>query len=315
MFNRVPPLLWFAGLFLLCGATVLAACGAQPTPMAGAGGSNGSDGPRPAAVAQAAPTPAASTSPPVPLPTADAAPAAPLAGADALPAATTAGSANSASTATSTASTTGATAASAASADPLAAPRLPVATGLPAPHYVAPASADEIARKRAEWEEHVRQTEQADRDLESWRRSRSTASDTGATRSMPRVGAATTQPDPAEAALRTWHQTYWAKSAAVRLALSQMGMAMGQQPRDVPRVHHACTELATAVDTLAADPQALAAPQASISRPLTTAYGEIKAAATACLAEHPDAQAAHLAAARQAMSDASAALRPYQMQP
>ncbi len=115
--------------------------------------------------------------------------------------------------------------------------------------------------------------------------------------------------------MRGWHRAYWARSAGVRLALGQLGMAMQATPPDPQRVQHACTDLRSAVDTLASDPQALSAPQTAISQPLANAYGEIKAAANSCLVGRADDQAAHLGAARQAMAQATAALRPYQLQP
>ena len=43
--------------------------------------------------------------------------------------------------------------------------------------------------------------------------------------------------------------------------------------------------------------------------------GELEATAASCLAARADEQAAHLAAARRAMSEAAAALRPYHMAP
>ncbi|MBV8201178.1 MAG: hypothetical protein JOZ15_11200 [Acidobacteria bacterium] len=77
----------------------------------------------------------------------------------------------------------------------------------------------------------------------------------------------------------------------------------------------ACKDLRATTQALLADPQALAAPLPAVAGPLTTAYSEIQAAAVSCLASRAGEQAAHLAAARQAMSEAGAALRPFALTP
>jgi hypothetical protein len=171
----------------------------------------------------------------------------------------------------------------------------------------------ELRRKRAEWEEHVRMTEQSQAELQAWRRSRPQAE-----QAVPHVGAAQPGGSPEERlsqAMRSWHRQYAARSAAVSLALSQFGMAARQSPPDTSRLLAACRDLRAASQTLFADPQALSAPLATVAGPLTTAYTEIQAAAEACLASRTDEQAAHLSAARQAMSQAGAALRPFRLTP
>jgi len=182
----------------------------------------------------------------------------------------------------------------------------------PAPPPVAPSSDAEMRRKRAEWEEHLRMTEQAQTELQEWRRSRRSTE-----QAMPRVGVAQPQRaavEPADA-MRAWYRSYTARSTAMSLALSQFGLASGASPPDPPRLLAACRDLRGAARALLADPQALAAPLDSVSAPLTTAYTELEATAASCLAARAEEQAAHLAAARRAMSEAAAALRPYHMAP
>jgi hypothetical protein len=175
------------------------------------------------------------------------------------------------------------------------------------PHEVAPIPDAELQRKRAEWEEHLRMTEQTQADLQAWRRSRQAPAE----QAVPRVTAAPSRgTDEAATAMRAWYRGYRARSSAVSLALSQLGMA--PDPR---RLLAACRDLRATSEALLGDPQALAAPLATVSGPLTTAYNEILAAATSCLASRADEQTAHLAAARQAMSEAAASLRPFQLTP
>ncbi|HVR08071.1 MAG TPA: hypothetical protein VMW75_08490 [Thermoanaerobaculia bacterium] len=172
----------------------------------------------------------------------------------------------------------------------------------------------ELQRKRAEWQEHERMAEQSQAELQAWRRSRAPASE----QAVPRVGAAKPVSDAASElprAMHAWHRRYTQRATAVSLALSQFGMAARENPPDMPRKLAACRDLRAASQALLADPEALAAPLATVSGPLGTAYAEIQAAAAACLAYRGDEQAAHLAAARQAMSEAGAALRPFQLAP
>jgi hypothetical protein len=173
---------------------------------------------------------------------------------------------------------------------------------------------DEIKRKRAEWEESQRMTDQTQAQMQTWRRSRAAPS----VQIVPHVGAArpgTTVADEQVQAMRAWHQHYSQRSSAVSLALSQFGMVAHENPPDMPRLLAACRGLRSTSEALLADPQALAAPLATVAGPLTTAYTEIQATAAACLANRADDQAAHLAAARQAMSEAGVALRPYRLAP
>ncbi|HYL05092.1 MAG TPA: hypothetical protein VE075_03580 [Thermoanaerobaculia bacterium] len=172
----------------------------------------------------------------------------------------------------------------------------------------------ELRRKRAEWEEHERMAEQSQAELQAWRRSRAPAGE----QAVPRVGAAKPVSDPASEllhAMQSWHRRYTQRSTAVSLALSQFGMAARENPPDMPRKLAACRDLRAASQALLGDPPALAAPLATVSGPLTTAYTEIQAAAVACLAYRADEQASHLAAARQAMAQAGAALRQFQLTP
>jgi hypothetical protein len=193
--------------------------------------------------------------------------------------------------------------------DPNVVPAAQEAAAGASPHPVAPPTDDELRRKRAEWEEHLRMTEQAQAELQAWRRSRQQP----AQRAVPRLEAASRPPsgadDPAPA-MRAWYGSYRARASAVSLALSRLGMAP-----DAQRLLVACRDLRATSGELLADPQALAAPLDTVSGPLTTAYNEILAAATSCLASRADEQAAHLAAAHQAMSQAAAALRPFHMTP
>ncbi len=178
-------------------------------------------------------------------------------------------------------------------------------------------SEEELRRKRAEWQEHERMAEQSQAELQAWRRSRAPAAQQG----VPRVGAAPAAPQGGSAAddlpraMRAWHRRYAQRSTAVSMALSQFGMAARENPPDRPRQQAACRDLRASSQALLADREALAAPLATVSDLLTTAYSEIQAAAVACLAYRTDEQAAHLAAARQAMSQAGAALRPFQLTP
>ncbi len=185
-----------------------------------------------------------------------------------------------------------------------------------APHPVTPNSPEEIERKRAEWAEHLRQTEQNDRDMENWRRTRTA----GEAKPLPRVGATVRDSSElaSENARRTvlaWHRGYWERSSAVRTALSRLGTAMKAAPADQEQTHQACSDLHDAIDNLTGDPQTLAAPQSDIARPLANAYSEMKAAANACLAGHSDEIARHIGSASQAMAQAGAALRPFNLRP
>jgi hypothetical protein len=172
----------------------------------------------------------------------------------------------------------------------------------------------ELKRKRAEWDEHERMSEQSQSELQAWRRSRAAPAEQG----VPRVGVAqpgTSAADEQVRAMRAWHRHYSQRSAAVSLALSQFGMVARENPPDMPRLLAACRGLRATTQVLLSDPQALAAPLATVAGPLTTAYTEIQATAVACLANRADDQAAHLAAARRAMSEAGAALRPFRLTP
>jgi hypothetical protein len=175
------------------------------------------------------------------------------------------------------------------------------------PHDVAPLPDAELRRKRAEWEEHLRMTEQTQAGLQAWRRSRQAPAE----QAVPHVTAAPSRgTDEAATAMHAWYRGYRERSSAVSLALTQLGMA--PDPR---RLLAACRDLRATSEALLGDPQALAAPLATVSGPLTTAYNEILAAATSCLASRADEQAAHLAAAHRAMSEAAASLRPFHLAP
>lgn len=199
------------------------------------------------------------------------------------------------------------------------APSVPAAptSDLPPPRQVAPPTVDELQRKRAEWQEQQRMQEQSQADLLAWRRSRRPAE---AGSAAPRVGDAAppreTDGDRVARAMRAWYGHYAARAAAVSLALSQYGMALTTVGAvDPSRLMASCRDLRTASTALLADPQALPAPLDSVSAPLATAYTEIKATADSCLAYRQEDQAAHFAAAHQAMAQAGAALRPYRMVP
>jgi hypothetical protein len=186
----------------------------------------------------------------------------------------------------------------------------------PPPHEVAATSADELRRKRAEWEELQRMQEQARSRVEAWQRARQSADEPP----MPHVGDAPESASQAEAAqmqsdMRAWYRRYSHRSAAVTLALSQYGTAASAEPRDTSRLRDACGKLLAASTALLDDPRALPAPLRSASAALSTAYAEIKATAQACLAYRDDDRAAHLAAALRAMAAAGTALRPYSMTP
>ncbi len=185
---------------------------------------------------------------------------------------------------------------------------------LPDPHKVAPPSADELERKRAEWREQQRMQEQTRAEMQAWQRSRRPES-AGV---VPHVGAVPrteTASDRLTLDMRAWYGRYSARAAAVSLALSQYGMAAGASAPDGQRLQIACRDLRAASAALLADSNALQAPLEEVSAPLLTAYTEIKATAESCLAYRREDQAAHFAAARQAMAQAGAALRPYHMTP
>jgi hypothetical protein len=194
----------------------------------------------------------------------------------------------------------------------------PVPSGSqPAPPSVPPVSADELRRKRAEWREQQRMNEQAEADVQAWRRSRRSG-ESGAP--IPRVSEAQAQPaggteQATASAMDAWYDAYKARAAAVSLALSQVGKAAGAIPPDQPRLLAACSDLGATSRALLADSRALAAPLESVALPLAAAYGEIKAMADACLALRREEQAAHFAAARRSMAAAATALLPYHLAP
>jgi len=196
------------------------------------------------------------------------------------------------------------------------APPPPPPESPPPPHDVAATSADELRRKRAEWEELQRMQEQARSRVEAWQRARQSADEPP----MPHVGDAPENASQSDAAqmqsdMRAWYRRYSHRSAAVTLALSQYGTAASAEPRDPSRLRDACGKLLAASTALLDDPRALPAPLHSASAALSTAYAEIKATAQACLAYRDDDRAAHLAAALRAMAAAGTALRPYSMTP
>jgi hypothetical protein len=90
---------------------------------------------------------------------------------------------------------------------------------------------------------------------------------------------------------------------------------------DTPRLARACTDLQNAAAAMLEDPQAIAPPVPEVARQLGGAYREIGSAANSCLssvAEDDNArtvQARHLAAARQMLTAAGEALRPFGMKP
>jgi len=201
----------------------------------------------------------------------------------------------------------------------------PPPSSLPAPHEVAPPSAEELQRKRAEWQELQRTQDQARSELEAWRRSRRL---TESKRAVPRVGdgehsvivdygesKSAGESERVAGAMRAWYRHYSARSAAVSKALSQYGIAAAANPPDPSLRRAACRELLVFSQALLGDPQALPAPLDNVSAPLSTAYTEIQAFASSCLASRQDEQAAHLEAAHRAMDLAGTALRPYRMTP
>jgi hypothetical protein len=202
-----------------------------------------------------------------------------------------------------------------------AAPAQPVAPesappgSLPPPHAVAPPSADELQRKRAEWQEQQRMAEQAQSELQSWQRSRRPADSGPAVRVGDAARTGESESARVARAMRAWYGRYSARSAAVSLALSQLGMASNSSTTDQRRRLAACRDLQSASQAMLADPQLLEAPIDTVSASLATAYTELKATADSCLAYREEDQSAHLAAARGAMAQAGAALRPYQMVP
>src|SRR5579863_1942362 len=186
---------------------------------------------------------------------------------------------------------------------------------LPLPHAVAPPAVDELQRKRAEWQEQQRLAEQSQAEMEAWRRSRRPAEN------GPKVHVGTAAPTgPSEservaAAMRDWYSRYSLHAAAVSLALSQYGMAADTSASDPRRRLAACRDLQASSQALLVDPQLLQAPVDSVATSLATAYTELKATADSCLAYRDADVAAHLGAARRAMTQAASELRPFNMAP
>jgi hypothetical protein len=196
----------------------------------------------------------------------------------------------------------------------------PTAARLPAapapPRQVTQLTSEELERKRAEWQEHLRMTEQVEVETRARERSRGTSTP----HPVPHVGAepsrpAAVQPDPAASALRAWYRRYSTRSAGVSIALSQFGLSLAANPPDATRLRSACRSLHETSAAMLSDRQALAAPLEAVTRALSTAYGELNATADACLEGRPEEQAPHLAAARRAMAEAGAALRPFHLAP
>jgi hypothetical protein len=162
---------------------------------------------------------------------------------------------------------------------------------------VKPPSAEEYARKRAQWEAFSRNEELA---------SAAAGGKSGAAANAP-LGAGLS------AGMQRWYTDYSAVAASVKLALPRVTTAVsGGQPAEIAS---ACTELRSATARLQGDPSALSSPDPAINKALRDTYSAYGAAAEACLAGRVQDRDARLAAANTAMRAATAALLPYQLKP
>lgn len=113
-------------------------------------------------------------------------------------------------------------------------------------------------------------------------------------------------------ALQSWHPTYSAQAAPVKMALATY-LEVRRGPRS--QVQPACQTLLDATAALLADPEALAAPDRTAARALKTAYGHLHAAAQACLYDFQAEATFQVGDYQSAMAMAAQAMKPYGLIP
>ena len=185
---------------------------------------------------------------------------------------------------------------------PPARPQLPGRSATPPPATakatnVAPISAAEYARKKADWEAFQRKQEGLPEATGPAGGGKSAVS---AMQDLP-------------PGVRAWYTDYSAVATSVKLALPRYLQAV--QGGDAATINSACAELGSATGRLLGDPTALNSPVPGVKDALTTAYRNYQSAADACVGGRTAERDARIAAANQAMQTAATALRAYQIEP
>lgn len=183
---------------------------------------------------------------------------------------------------------------------------------------VATLSPEELQRQRREWEEtqayQERQQAQHQAAVSHWRQR-----EEGKEPVLEKVGMApdlaarqSMTPEKRAQTMQSWYAGYSRKVGAVRTALdSYMTLRRGPLEKLTP----VCQDLSAATTAITSDPLMFDLPDEAAAKALKEAYNHLKECATACL-NGMDAEAAYrLAAYKGAISQATAALQPYEMTP
>jgi hypothetical protein len=177
---------------------------------------------------------------------------------------------------------------------------------------------EQLRKQRKEWEatQELQQRQQADHDaaVTRWRQR-----EEGKTPILAKVGIApelaakeSLSPEKRQQTMQTWYARYSGRVAPVHTALSTYkGVLRGPQDQMLP----VCRALMDATSALNADAAALDPPDMVAARALKKAYANLQASAQACLNALTAESAFRLADYEASLSQATAALQPYNVTP
>jgi hypothetical protein len=181
-----------------------------------------------------------------------------------------------------------------------------------------PLAPEQLRKQRKEWEatQELQQRQQADHDaaVTRWRQR-----EEGKTPILAKVGIApelaakeSLSPEKRQQTMQTWYARYSGRVAPVHTALSTyQGVLRGPQDQMLP----VCRALMDATSALNADAAALDPPDMVAARALKKAYANLQASAQACLNALTAESAFRLADYEASLSQATAALQPYNVTP
>jgi hypothetical protein len=181
-----------------------------------------------------------------------------------------------------------------------------------------PLAPEQLRKQRKEWEatQELQQRQQADHDaaVTRWRQR-----EEGKTPILAKVGVApelaakeSLSPEKRQQTMQTWYARYSGRVAPVHTALSTYkGVLRGPQDQMLP----VCRALMDATSALNADAAALDPPDIVAARALKKAYANLQASAQACLNALTAESAFRLADYEASLSQATAALQPYNVTP
>ncbi|HVT59194.1 MAG TPA: hypothetical protein VHR45_12420 [Thermoanaerobaculia bacterium] len=168
-------------------------------------------------------------------------------------------------------------------------------------------SDEELQKRRVEWEEQMRLAEQHQAEIDKWARTHHDA------QSLPRVGRQ--EESALQRALQAWYPHYSRRSAMVKSALAKMTEAERDAATRTYKLIPACREVRTSATLMLADAEAMTSPDPEVNHLLSYAYTHLLRGADQCIYGRADLMPEQLAAAQDAMGQAAARLRTYNLAP